>query len=238
VFEADLSRTERWALLDLDLADPADFATRTIAWAKQNGHAELVWHFAAVASVDNLAGHARAWLDQLTARLKRSNYAAIDGVRIVLATQRMHQCNAQTPVAAWWPDDHQLMRLDTTHRPLLAALISDARRAPIWLTAFDVDVSSDGGVIDPPTGMPSRPACVSPILVSSEVQETVATHSRPMTLSSNGVHDSLAPPLVDAARRLIRSGQATPEAIAVAALRAGWWPDKVPALVDKVTPRP
>ena len=58
-----------------------------------------------------------------------------------------------------------------------------------------------------------------------------------MTLSSNGIHDSLGSEFLKAVRPMIRSGEATPESVAVAALRAGWWPAKIPDLLKKLPPR-
>jgi hypothetical protein len=54
-----------------------------------------------------------------------------------------------------------------------------------------------------------------------------------MTLG-NGAHDSCAPQLIKAARAFIRAGRATPAAVCVAALRAGWWPEKIPGLRTKL----
>ena len=227
VFEADFSRTQRRALLDSTAADVVVFARRTIDWAALHGHAEIVWHFAGVDSVSYLR-RARE-LRGLAASLKRSHEATVDGVRIVLSTRRLRS-NSLAPLAAWWPDDGQLLSLDSTLRPLVDAFLSDPSRAPIWLTAFDVGIAGEVGVADPRYHA-GHAAPVSPIVVSSALQEAVTTYSRPMTLSSNGVHDSLAPALLSAARRMLRDGQATREAVAVAALRAGWWPEKIPALL-------
>ena len=74
---------------------------------------------------------------------------------------------------------------------------------------------------------------VVPIVVSAELQDAVEARSRAINMT-NGVQDSLAGALVSDARLMIRSGSVTAEAVAVAALRAGWPPDKVPELWKKL----
>lgn len=61
----------------------------------------------------------------------------------------------------------------------------------------------------------------------------VASHSTIMNLN-NGIHDSLAGDFIKDSRRMVRSGAATPEGIGVAAIRAGWPPRNIRALVQKV----
>lgn len=233
MFEADFSKTERRALLDETDADLVEFARRTIDWAREHGYGEIVWHFAALSSVaylDRASG-----LTRVAGALRRSRETTVDGVRIIVETRRTgHQGGGSfAPLAAWWPDDEQLLRLDSTHRPFLDAIVSATSRAPIWLTAFIIDMPEPVGVVGSGS-MPGDEERVTPIVVSPEVQNTIAARSKGMTLSSNGIHDSLGPLLLADARQMLRAGQTTTEAIAVAALRAGWWPEKIPALLDKL----
>lgn len=75
---------------------------------------------------------------------------------------------------------------------------------------------------------------VAAIKISDGLEEIVADLSVGMTLSSHGIHDSLGGDLVRAVRPMISSGEATPESVAIAALRAGWWPRHIPDLVKKL----
>lgn len=74
---------------------------------------------------------------------------------------------------------------------------------------------------------------VTPIAVSAELLEQIDAYSRGMNLV-NGVHDSCAGPLLDYACPQVRSNAATPEAVAVAALRCGWLPDRIKRLLEKL----
>ena len=230
MFEADFSRTARRASLDQGGAAREDFARASLDWARTKGHDTVVWYFAAKDSVKHLARSGP--LGAIASQLHRAGRHSISGMSIILATKRMRSGDFDAPLAAWWPSDEQILELDSTHRPLLHALVSHPWRAPIWLTAFEIEVGEPVGVQDR-AELVGEPG-VTPIVVLPELQETVSSHSRSMTLSTNGVHDSLAGPLVAALRRMVSSGAATPEAVAVAALRAGWWPDKVPDLLKKL----
>lgn len=235
MFEADSRRTVRRALVDHAESDQLTFATRTLQWARDNSHETIVWHFHGKSSLDNLR---HAWLPSVAGALKHRGEAAIEDVKIVLATARVTEPpgSFKAPLAAWWPGDDRLLAVDSSHRPMLDALVSQTYRAPIWLTAFNVEVGEPIGVRDPDTGLIGTPR-IDPIVVSDELQELVGSGSAHMTLSTNGVHDSMAGDLLRDARRLIKSGAATPEAVAVAAIRAGWWPEKVPGLLKKLNGR-
>ena len=113
--------------------------------------------------------------------------------------------------------------------PLVDALVHDASRAPIWLTMFEFTFDEDAAPRDPRC----RGVELPPVRVPEDLQELVTSYSGSMTLG-NGVHDSCAPQLVKAARAFIRSGRATPAAVCVAALRGGWWPEKIPGLRAKL----
>lgn len=230
MFEADFSRTQRRARVDDGGAARGDFARDSLEWARSHGHDTLVWHFAAKDSLQRLARTGP--LAATASRLHRAGRHTVAGVSLVLATKRTRSGDFDAPLAAWWPNDEQLLELDSTHRPLLDALVRHPSRAPIWLTAFEIDVGAPVGVQDC-AGLIGAPD-VAPIVVPPGLQETMSSHSRSMTLSTNGVHDSLAGSLVAALRRIVRSGAATPEAVAVAALKAGWWPDKVPDFLKKL----
>jgi hypothetical protein len=227
---ADPSSIERRALLDAELSSPAEFARQNLAWAKDRGHDRVVWHFATQGVVGDLAAH--PGLESIATALTRRGQATADGIAIELSTKRAPSA-AATPLAAWWPSDAQLLALDTTRRPLIDALVSNGWRAPIWLTAFNVALEEPIGVRDLDSPLEDR---VLPIVVSPDLQAMVDSRSRAINLT-NGIHDSMAGPLIEAARQMIREMTATPEAVAVAALRGGWWPDRVPDLVKKLSPR-
>jgi len=234
VFEADFSRTERRALLDTPSSeDLVTFAGRTIEWAREHDRDELVWHFAALSSIGHLGR--TAGLAKVAGELARRRESRVDGVRIVVETRRASSgAGSRAPMAVWWADDEQVLGLDSTHRPLVDALVSSTSRAPIWLTAFDVEVAGLENARDPEPSLLAEEPVDVPVVVLPEVQEAITMRSRGMTLSSNGIHDSLGPSLLADARRMIVAGMASREAIAVAALRAGWWPQKIPALLAKL----
>jgi hypothetical protein len=230
VFEATFSRTERRATIDSPDADPVAFAAETLGWAQDHEFNRVIWHFYAQKSLDIF--RYEPTLAPIARELKKIGSVVISGVEIVLATARSQPVRGsdKTPTAAWWPDDNQLLAIDSTHLPLLNAYVSSRTRAPIWLTAFDLDCDD----VDPFDSSTSSRHDVSPIEVSGELQEMVVSRSGMMTLSTNGVYDSCAAPLVKDCRRMVRDGSATPEAIGVAALRAGWWPRHIPDLIKKV----
>jgi len=221
-------------MLDNALSDRAAFASRTVTWARENDAGTIVWYFHALDSIRHLDGDPH--LDAIASALHRNRRAHVDGVEIVVQTERMspRPGNFRAPLAAWWVDDFQLLHLDTAHRPLLDALISETHRAPIWLTAFDIESPEPIGVRDPNTGFAGQQTRVIPIVVSDELQAMTRSRAGMMNLV-NGVHDSLADQFLHEARLMIRSGEATPEAVVVAALRVGWWPEKAPALLKKLT---
>jgi hypothetical protein len=231
VFEADFSRTERRAWLDGAIADRAAFARSSIEWARQHDAKSIVWHFAAKDSIAHLDRDPH--LSSIAKTLQAKGRVRVGDVEVILATKRKHGPE-ELPCAAWWTDDRQLLALDSTHRPVLDAFLSQTHRAPIWLTAFELSPGVEVGVKDPDSGLAGEPTRVVPIAVSDELLNVITTRSSAMTLSSNGVHDSLGPQFLAAARGMIRSGAATPEAVAVAALRAGWWPRHIPALLQKL----
>lgn len=231
MFEATLSDTNRSALIDDDRASRLAFAKASIAAARADGADEVIWHFAAKDSVRHLDQDPD--LRQLAARLYRNGEAVGGGIRIVLATKRSSSVgDFRSPLAAWWTNDLQLLALDTTQRSTLLAFLSNPSRAPIWLTAFDLDVGRPVGVQEQPGSVVASDP--RPIVVSEDLQEIVRQVSASMTLSSNGIHDSLGGEFLAAVRPHVRSGQATPEAVAVAALRAGWWPKHIPDLMKKL----
>ena len=98
-----------------------------------------------------------------------------------------------------WARDGRLLELDSGHRPLLDALVSQPWSAPVWLTAFGVDIGVPVGVRDQADILSHEPRAV-PIRVPDELQDLVTRHSGGMNLVK-GVHDSCAPPLVAEARR-------------------------------------
>jgi hypothetical protein len=190
-----------------------------------------VWHFATKEVVHRLAG--QSGLGRVATNLHRHGEHRIGGITIALATPRVESFRSfELPLAAWWPGDDRLLDLDSGHRPLLDALVAQPSRAPVWLTAFHVDVGAAVGVRDVRDLISEDPA-VTPIVVSDGVQNLVSSHSGGMNLT-NGVHDSYAAPFLADVRRMIRRGSATREAVAVAALRAGWWPEHVPAAEEAV----
>jgi len=223
VFEANLQKTERWAMLDAEERSRIDFAKRTIDSARDRGLEAVIWHFATKQSLGYLDGEGR--LGDVARELAKAGEAHVGDVTVRLETKRMRSLAGSDtlPLAVWLADDHRLLGLDSTIRPMIWGLVSDAARAPIWLSIANGDTQAlDAGNN-------------SPVDVSDALQELVSRHSTSMTLSTNGVHDSLAGPLVSGARQMVRSGAATPQAVGVAALRAGWWPQKIPALVNKVS---
>lgn len=232
MFEVDFSTTKRSALIDVDRASRLAFARASIAAAKVDGASEVIWHFAAKDSVRHLDQDPD--LRQLASRLFKHGEAIVGGVRIVLVTKRSRSTAGDfgSPLAAWWTSDLQLLELDTTERSSLLAFLSNPSRAPIWLTTFEIDVGQPVGVQDRPGSIVASDP--QPIVVTAELQEVVRQHSGSMTLSSNGIHDSLGGEFLAAVRPFVRRGHATPEAVAVAALRAGWWPKHVPDLMSKL----
>lgn len=224
MFEADLQKTERWATLDAEERSRIDFAKRTIDSARDHGLEAVIWHLATKQSLGYLEGEGR--LGDVARELAKAGEARVGGVTVLVETTRMRSLEGSDtlPLAVWWADDERLLGLDSTIRPMLSGLVSDAARAPIWLSIANGDDQALGF------------SDYAPVDVSNALQELVSAHSRSMTLSTNGVHDSLAGPLVSGARHMIGSGAATPQAVGVAALRAGWWPQNIPALVQKVSP--
>ncbi len=210
-------------MLDAEERSRIDFAKRTIGSARDHGLEAVIWHFATKQSLGYLEGEGR--LGDVARELAKAGEARVGGVTVRLETTRMRSLagSATLPLAVWWADDERLLGLDSTIRPMLCGLVSDTARAAIWLRIADGGAEALGSGND------------STVDVSDALQELVSRHSTSMTLSTNGVHDSLAGPLVSGARQMIRSGAATPQAVGVAALRAGWWPQKIPALVNKVS---
>jgi hypothetical protein len=235
MFEADLSRTRRAATLDADESSPATFARASIRTARSCDCDQLVWHFASKDVVRRLVGDPS--LGRIAGQLFRRGSVSRAGLTITLATRRLRAAGRfDAPLACWWASDDQLLKLDSTHRPRIDALVSSGTRAPIWLTAFGIDLGAEPiGVIRDSVSLAAGSPTVDRIEVGETVREQIASLSRSMTLSTNGVHDSLAGPLVAYARSAIRSGQATAEGVAVAALQVGWWPDKIPALVERIS---
>jgi hypothetical protein len=231
MFEADLSRTNRNALPDFELEGPARFAKASLAAARAAGSDTVIWHFTSRESVSHLGDS----LGGAPARLLKRGEAVVEDVRIVLTTRQGRDPAGafKLPLAAWWPGDDGMLALDSTARPELLALVASPWRLRIWLTAFDLAVAEPE--VDDDFAVDRHDQ--EPIAVSAELQEIVRRQSASMTLSSNGIHDSLGPAFLKAVRPLIRAQQATPEAVAVAALRAGWWPEKIPALLRKLQPR-
>jgi hypothetical protein len=74
---------------------------------------------------------------------------------------------------------------------------------------------------------------MQPIVISEELQRVVAQQSGLMTLPTNGIFDSYGPEFLRAVRPFVARGT-TKNSVAVAALRAGWWPEKIWALMDKL----
>jgi hypothetical protein len=156
----------------------------------------------------------------------------VGGVHVILETPQM-QAKANVrgpPVSAWWADDDRLLKLEGPQPSRLDALVSGTQRAPIWLSAFQVEFDRED------RGENEADETPVPILISEELQEGIASRSRAMNLN-NGVHDSLAGSLVDYARAMVRAGSASAEEIAVAALRSGWQSRSIPGLLKKVAIR-
>src|SRR4051812_37444094 len=103
MFEADLDRTQRRAMVDRAPADRVEFAKRSLAWARENGAAAVVWHFAAKQSLSYVSGSGR--LSAVAAQLTKAGRAGVGGVEILLATRRKqpHGATFNMPAAAWWP---------------------------------------------------------------------------------------------------------------------------------------
>ena len=74
---------------------------------------------------------------------------------------------------------------------------------------------------------------MKPIVIFEELQQVVAQHSGLMTLPTNGIFDSYCPEFLRAVRPFVEQGT-TKNSVAVAALRARWWPEKICALMDKL----
>lgn len=233
MFEADLTKTVRRATLDDAVASRVRFARRSIEDARSHQWDTIVWYFHAKDSVKHLAA-ADARLERVVRELRSTGRYRTQGVEVLLSTKRAAAAGRtfDLPLAAFWPDDIQLLELDSAHRPHLDALLSATWRAPVWLTAFDLDAGEPVGVRDAFSIGDSDQ--LSPVVVSDELQDVVTYHSAGMTLSTNGIHDSEGPALLRDVRRLVKRGAATSEGVAVAALRAGWWPEKVPALLAKL----
>jgi hypothetical protein len=194
--------------------------------AKEHGHSTIVWSFAAKDSVSHIRSPSK--LSKIADQLRRQGSATVAGVNVILETPRMQaRANARdVPVSAWWASDDRLLTLEGPQPSRLDALISGTQRAPIWLSAFRVQLDGTNQADEP----------TFPILISEDLQEGIASRSRTMNLN-NGVHDSLAGPLVDYARAMIKAGSANAEEIAVAALRSGWQPRSIPSLLKKVDTR-
>ncbi len=189
-----------------------------------------MWHFAAKDMVKRVASSGT--LGRIATAMHRHGEHRIGGITVALATPRAAASDAHdAPLAMWWASDARLLATDTGHRPLIDALVVTLVSAPIWLTAFGVELDAPVGRRDDSDLIAPDPA-VAPIVVVDSLQDMVTRHSG-MNLV-NGVHDSCAPPLEADLRRRLRSGDTTPEAVAVAALRAGWWPDRVPHLLEKL----
>jgi hypothetical protein len=120
------------------------------------------------------------------AALARAGEYSIGGVTVRLATPRIDAIDSyDSPCAAWWANDKRLLALDTGQRPLLDALVAAPATAPVWLTAFNVDVGAA-------VGLPSKDpfaSSVTPVVVSPDVQQVVSDLSAGMNLT-NGVYDS------------------------------------------------
>lgn len=233
-FEADLSRTSRHAVLDEGPDDPSRFARKTIASAREAGERDLVWHFAAKSVVERLRGQSP--LGRIATQLVRDGKASSRGLTVWLATRRIEpSAGFRSPLACWWASDDRLLKLDSTHRSRIDALVSGGERAPIWLTAFALELGDELiGVRRAGWRFADQDPGIEPIEVEDDLRQTIADFSSAMTLSTNGIHDSLAGPLVDYARQEVRSGRHRPETIAVAALQVGWWPKKVPGLLKRI----
>lgn len=233
--EADTSRTRRQALLD-DGSDLLVFARRAVSWASEHGCDTVVWHFATRDGVNQLSRS--PGLRAISRTLYRKGAVTTrTGMRLVLATDRNPVgTSSGSPVAVWWASDRRLLRLDSVHLPMIDAYVSSPWRAPLWLTAFNVDVGQPVGIQDPASGIAGIPSEVLSILVSDELQQTVRDYSSAMNLV-NGIHDSNADGFLQAVQAVVRNGEGTPEAVAVAALRAGWWPENVADLFKKLTGR-
>lgn len=230
MFETDHSMIERAALLDGAETDRVAFARRSISWAKEHGHSTVVWSFAAKNSVSHIRSPSK--LSKIADQLRRQGRVTVGGVNVILETPRM-QASANVrgaPVSAWWADDDRLLKLEGPRPSRLDALVSGTQRAPIWLSAFQVEFGREDRGEDEADETPV------PILISEELQEGIASRSRAMNLN-NGVHDSLAGSLVDYARAMVKAGSASAEEIAVAALRSGWQPRSIPGLLKKVAIR-
>jgi hypothetical protein len=231
--EANPKRTTRLALVD-DGQDPIVFAKRSVAWAQEHGHDSVVWYFKTRESVRRLEDRSGRLRSVGSALYKQGAYTTQSGLRIVLATKRnMTGEAAGGPVAVWWATDDQLMAIDSTLWPMIDAFVGETWKAPIWLTAFDVDIDAPVGVLDPESGIAGVPSRVVPIIVTDELQAMVSQRIEIMNLV-NGVHDSSADQFIAEARAVVRRGDAMPEAVVVAALRCGWWPDNAPDLLNKL----
>lgn len=227
---SDLTRTTRFAVLDDGDEDArAQFGADSLREARDRGHHTIIWHFATKGTIDNVGPG--GGLATIARALKKDGETAVDGVRILLSTDlsRASGIGPKTPLAAWWPGDKTLLSLDTTHRSVMLALIGASWRAQVWLAAAGIDLGDDETELDSPTR-----TSVEPIVISAELQQVVRQHSGLMTLPTNGIFDSHGPEFLAAVRPFIKQGGATKEAVAVAALRAGWWPEKIWALMEKL----
>lgn len=218
MFEADLATTERTAYIDGSADAALRFVAASIDQARAGGHEDLVWHFYSRDVVSRIP----ARLESVAKALLGSGEYRSGPLTIHLATKRAPAAGSwNAPVAAWWPDDTQLLNLDTTQRPFVCALVSSVDRAPIWVAEL-ARVVNDSDIANASIDVPEA------------LQEVVAAHSRSITLSTNGIHDSLGPALIRDVRAFLKRGDATPQAVALAALRAGWWPEKIPDLLSKL----
>lgn len=233
VNEVDHSQIERAASLDNSEQERAAFARRTLGWASSHGGKTVVWSFHTRQSVTHLSGD--SVLRGLADGLLRHGGVKVKGVNVVLDTSRMKGVRgiAGAPVGVWWATDDCLFKLEASRPVVVDALLSGTDRAPIWLTAFNVDAGSQVGVAKSASGPPGHDGQLEPTTVPDDLQETITSFSRGMNLV-NGVHDSLADRLVHYAREQVRLGATTPEAVAVAALRSGWPTGAISALIEKV----
>ena len=100
--------------------------------AGRHGERTLLWHFASMDALDHHSGSGAVAVAM--AALARSGSHRIAGIEIVLATPRIDPLRSfELPCAVWWASDDRLLKLDSGHRPYIAALLSRVSRAPVWL---------------------------------------------------------------------------------------------------------
>lgn len=231
MYPANLTRTDRLAFSSSEIS-ARDFATESLQRTLNADLERLIWHFPTREAAERLQFEPD--MKRISRDLLKNRRAVRSDIEILLSTDQSQSVRGgdKTATAVWWGTDARLLKIDSTHLPLLMAYVSDAGRAPIWLTAFGlIDSIPNSGEAD--TEIFPR-EFVPPIEVSDELLEMVRSRSGMITLPTNGVFDSCAPPLVKDCRRMIRGGDATPEAVAVAALASGWWPRHIPALLKKL----